>query len=855
MMSSVYQFLLLVGILTGMDQKPEFLISLTRNAEKYNQSFPSEHLYIETDRAYYRPGDELWFKAYARNTLSNQELSNDLNIKLVDVFGKQVLYLRYPLYQNTSNGYLVLPALLEEGKYYLIGYTGWMKNMPVSDAFTKEIIVSNHIERTIDISVEFSRKLYYPGDQVEGRIFARMLDGSALKRTKYSFICRSANRNIFSGWGEIGESGSDQFTGELPDNIDSDLLWIEFKVRQKRMLETYVLPFPIAKKSVKLDVFPEGGTLIAGIENSVAFKAADEHGLPVDIEGYLLDESGRQLNKIKSTFNGMGRFDFIPEPGQYRIRLVSPLLANPYFSFPEVRENGIRLSYSGLSNGEIIFSLRNSDQEKTEKVFIIVEQRSKILWAESTSFRSEEIVKVPLKRFESGIAKCTVMDETGNLIAARNVFLEGENFIQKLDFSASKNYYGLRERVALELSNFGSEELLANISVFSDKYFNRSDIPMKQYFHFATELKEINSNIINAELSVNDIDLIVMTHEAKSLPITRLIANKAKDPVPFYNNDGIRGHILDKKGNPVQNAKVKIIHSLDLHTYQASSDSLGLFHITFDNNIINYNYLTIAVAVENGRSGSILRLFDHYSDNILENLVVERDQWKYNQTTDLIKYGNPLLLYSGRYGQGKIQVKKGTKRKGYDYERFASFDSALNIIKEIKDYRIVNGEIIFKSRGGIPENMSGAIIVLDGIAFGSNTDILNRISPKEIRNISISTWPSDIQQYTDRSSSGIIKISTISGRQDRSQTYTHEFQQDLLMIDHHLNSPDYASGDHPQSDNRITLFWKPDILLEKSGSCKFTFYTSDLTGTFICICQGTDQKGHFFSKKFDITVR
>ncbi len=838
-----------------MNQKPEFLISLIRNAEKYNQSFPSEHVYIETDRTYYRPGDELWFKAYARNTLSNQELSNDLNIKLVDVFGKQVLYLRYPLYQNISDGYLVLPALLEEGKYLLIGYTGWMKNMPVSEAFTKEIIVSNHIERTIDMSVEFSRSIYYPGNRIEGRIFTRMPDGSALKRIKYSFICRSPNRNIFSGWGEIDESGSDKFTGELPDDIDSDLLWIEFRVRQKRISETYVFPFPIAKKTVKLELFPEGGTLIAGIENRVAFKAADEHGRPVDIEGYLLDESDRQLNKIESTFGGMGRFTFVPEPGQYRIRLVRPLLANPYFSFPEVEKNGIRLSYSGLNNGEIHFSLRNSDPDITEKVFVIVEQRFKILWAESVSFRNDQIVKVPLNRFESGIAKCTVMDEVGNLIAARSVFLDEENIIQKLDFTASKNYYASRERVVLELKNHNSRELLANISVFSDKYVNWFEIPMQHYFHFKTELIEINSNLINADLSGNDIDLILMTHQAKSLPITRLISNMAKDPVPFYNNDGIRGYILDKKGNPVQNAKVKIIHSLDLRTYQASSDSLGLFHITFDNNIINYNYLTIAVAVEDRRSGGIIRLFDHYSDNILENLIVNRDKWKYIQTVDLIKFGNPLLLYSGRYGQGRIQEKKGTKRKGYDYERFASFDSVLDIIKEIKDYQIVNDEIKFKSRGGIPENISGAILVLDGIALGSNIDILNRISPKEIRNISISTWLSDIQRYTDQSSSGIIEISTISGRQDRSKTHAHEFQQDLLMIDHQLNSPDYTSGDHLQSDNRITLFWKPDITLEKSSNSRFTFYTSDITGKFRCIIQGTDQKGHFFSKKINITVR
>ena len=854
-MNHIYSFLLLFNILTSFDEEPEFLVSLLRNSEKYNQSFPTEHVFIATDRSYYKPGDELWFKAYARNTLFNQELSNDLNIKLVNVFGKQVLYLRYPLYNHISNGYFVLPALLEEGKYYLIGYTGWMKNMPISEAFTKEIIVSKHIPRTIDISVEFAKKLYYPGNQVNGRIFVRLPDGTALKRAKYSFICKSPRTNIFSGWGEIGESGSDQFTSEIPDNIDSDFLWIEFRVRYKRYTETYVLPFPIAKKTVKLEIYPEGGSLIAGIESRIAFRAADNLGKPVEIEGFLLDESGKQLSKIESTFKGLGMFTLTPELRQYEIRLVRPLISSDNFNLPDIKPQGIQLSHPGVKNGEILFSLRSSSADIMEKVYVIVEQNAKIRWAESISFRNYQLVHVPCEGFESGIAKCTIMNEEGRLIATRSVFLVNGSTVRNINFSASKNDYDRREKIILEIGNHNTEELLANISVTRDSYIDGSEIQMQHYFHFVTQLSEINSELLSSELSDEDINLILLTHETKSLPIARLIGGETKDPVPFYNNDGIRGHILDKKGNPVQNAQVRIIHNLDLRTYQASSDAQGIFHIIFDHNIINYNYLTIAVAVENERSGSILRLFDHYSDNTLDHLIVDREQWKYNQTADLIKYGNPLLLYTGRYGQGKIQGKKGTRRKGYYYERFASYVSVLDILKEIKDHQIVNREVIFTGRSSPPGDLRGAIIVLDGIAIGSDIEILNRISPKEIRNISISTWPSDIQKYTNLNSAGIIEISTISGHQDGSQTHMREFQQDLLKIDHQLGSPDYASGDSPPSDNRITLFWKPDVTVEQSGSDKLVFYTSDMTGVFSCVLQGTDRQGHFFSKKINITVR
>ncbi len=854
-MNHIYLFLLLFKILPGFDEEPELLVSLIKNAEKYNQSFPSEHVYIVTDRSYYKPGDELWFKAYVQNTLSDAELSNDLNIKLVDVFGKEVLYLRYPLYNNASNGYFILPALLEEGKYYLIGYTGWMKNLPVSEAFSKEIIISHHVDQTMDISVEFSGKLYYPGNQVDGKISVRLADGYDLRRIKYTYNCRSRKKSIVSGWGVIDESSDSQFSFKLPEDIDSDFLWVEFKIRHKRNLEIHVVPFPIARKTVYLEIFPEGGRLIAGLENRVAIKASDNRGMPVDIEGYLIDNFGNQLNKIESVYKGLGSFTFTPESGKYQIRLVKPLISGSYFSLPDTESGGIQLSYSGLKDDSILFTLRNSVQNKPEKVYFIAEQKAKINWTALIEYQNTRVVKVPCGKFESGIVKCSVLDEVGSLIASRSVFLDKGFIEQELAISALKNFYTTRERVILDYNNHHVNDLKASMAVFNEKYVQGDEMTMQNYFHFMTELIGIRREWIDSEISGKQIDLILMTHKTKSLPVVKLIRNEIIDPVPYYNHDGIRGQILDKKGKPVENARVKIIHSLDLHSYQAESDAQGIFHIIFDNNVINYNFLTIAVANEDGRSGSILKLFNHYSDNILDNKVVSKEQWRYNQLADMIKYRNPQLLYSGRYGQGKIKEKKTTVRKGYDYERFSSYSSVLDVIKEIKDYKIVNREIFFSGRTSPPGILRGAVIVLDGIAIGTDIEILNQVSPKEVRNISISTWPSDIQKYTALNSIGVIEISTIRGREESNLIKIQEFQQDMLMINHQFTVPDYQNGDNPQTDNRITLFWEPDMLIQKSVAGKVTFYTSDKTGVYNCILEGTDQHGDYFSKMIQINVR
>lgn len=855
-MNRLFAISLLILLSAGFDDEPVILDSLIRNAEKFNQSYPTEHVFIQTDRSFYKPGDELWFKAYAKNSLSNSELSNDLNIKLIDVFGEQILYLRYPLYNNFSNGYFILPAYLDEGKYYLIGYTGWMKNIPVSEAFTSEIIVSNHVGRNMDISIDFDKELYYPGSKVEGTLKVFNQPEAMVKHMKYTFQCKSFRDNIVSGWGRFDEEGTGHFSCQVPASLESDFLWIEFRIRYKRTSEVFIKPFPIAGKSVNLDFYPEGGSIISSIDNVIAFKATDEYGKPVNIEGYLIDQSGRQLQKIKSTYKGLGKFLINPEANRkYKIQLVKPYLEQSVYDLPVAESEGVHLHYQGMEEGCLFFSVINNLPVYKTGIYILVEQRAQILWSASVDFGREKVLKVPVEKFKSGPVKCTVLDKQGNLLASRNVFINNSSDEQTVKFSATKTHYAKRERVLLEYAGNNVCDIRSNISVFNDKFGLDSNISMKNYFYFIAELKELNPELVNTDLSPFMVDLILLTHDLKSLPITGLFSKDKADPMRFYNNDGIIGQVIDKKGNPVENARVKIIHSLDLSTYQASSDLQGIFHITFENNIINYNFLNAAVADENGKSGNTLKIFDHYSDKIVESRLVNKKEWEYNQVLDQIKFGNPQLLFAGRYGQGKTDTKRKNIRKGYDYRKYSSYSSVLNIIREIKDFDIVNGEIIFADRSGSTDNTRGAIIVLDGVAKGSDIGYLDQISPKEIRNISVLTWPNDIQRYTSLKSAGVIEISTIHGSNQDNVSRLADTQQDVLMIDHCFNAPDYSTGDNPETDPRITLFWKPDLNLSKSVSGMVTFYTSDISGEYTCVLQGMDQGGNIILKKVNITVK
>ncbi|MEI6680060.1 MAG: MG2 domain-containing protein, partial [Mariniphaga sp.] len=68
-------------------------------------------------------------------------------------------------------------------------------------------------------------------------------------------------------------------------------------------------------RKFELKFFPEGGAMIEGVENVVAFKAYDHNGKGCDVKGTVVSSSGETLTWFQSQNLGMGKFSFKPENG------------------------------------------------------------------------------------------------------------------------------------------------------------------------------------------------------------------------------------------------------------------------------------------------------------------------------------------------------------------------------------------------------------------------------------------------------------------------------------------------------------------------------------------------------------
>ncbi len=94
----------------------------------------------------------------------------------------------------------------------------------------------------------------------------------------------------------------------------------------------------------KLSFFPEGGDLIAGVNNKVAFKATDQYGRPVKIKGEIRNDSGEVIDQLKVIHDGMGYFYLIPKEGEKLIAYwQDEKVVQHKTELPAVKDSGVSL--------------------------------------------------------------------------------------------------------------------------------------------------------------------------------------------------------------------------------------------------------------------------------------------------------------------------------------------------------------------------------------------------------------------------------------------------------------------------------------------------------------------------------
>jgi hypothetical protein len=104
-----------------------------------------EKTYLQTDRAYYSSGEDIWFSAYLVNGKSTSltNTSNNLYVELINSKAQLIDSKLIRMNGGLGNGDFKLKDTLPTGWYNIRAYTNWMRNFGNDFVFQKKIYVSN----------------------------------------------------------------------------------------------------------------------------------------------------------------------------------------------------------------------------------------------------------------------------------------------------------------------------------------------------------------------------------------------------------------------------------------------------------------------------------------------------------------------------------------------------------------------------------------------------------------------------------------------------------------------------------------------------------------------------------------
>lgn len=208
---------------------------------------------------------------------------------------------------------------------------------------------------------------------------------------------------------------------------------------------------PKAEK-VNVQFFPEGGNLILGVANQVAYKATDKQGNPIAFSGTIYNSQNEQITTTQTTHQGMGRFTFTPAEGEsYRLEMSDEKGKSHLFDLPVAETKGFAMTVDNIHDDHLDIHLsHNGRMDTTRALGLTIMCRGRVLRFEEIKWNglATTTLTVPKETLPEGINQVTLFDTEGRIYADRLFFIPPTQSIQ-FSLNGRKSTYQPREKVEM----------------------------------------------------------------------------------------------------------------------------------------------------------------------------------------------------------------------------------------------------------------------------------------------------------------------------------------------------------------------------------------------------------------------
>ena len=694
-------------------------------------------------------------------------------------------------------------------------------------------------------------------------LFLRIYDSadSLVWNEKYPISGGRAEGHVFIGehWktGEYRVEGYTQssFYADSTEAVFPQKIWVVDRIDKQEPQDTRT---GLQKDNIRLGLYPEGGYLVQGIKNYVAFKATDNQGMPVPLSGWLCENRARILN-IESSHDGMGLLSFVPHEG---VRYTVQLTNGQEFPLPTSLRSGMVMHLEHTDRKNVVFSARQPRGSMPRRISLFVQMRGVPCYQAGGILRDSLIISLPMSGFPGqGIAEATLFDEQQRPIAERLFYVLPD---KQLTITArpSKEVYIRRDKgeVRIHVTDSEGKPVQAEIcmSIFDKAYMSQAYRETMLSYNFLST--QIRGNIHHPAYyfdrknpdRLQALDLLLLTQGWRRY--TWQASRKDYHGKPFLcdNIIGMESVGSRKMKRNTTNGGEQVIQ-----VFGPSGDSQFLWTDSVGN-------FSVPVSVMNTLRGGYVYIKPLLGKEFKPHLTLSDgtvliDSIRKSKKSYLSYLNNvekekgdvePIMTPAGTVLLNEVLVTRKRRMPFRDkfmgrLDSLAQFN--LNTAWVCPDGSQEPGTVghlndywegyTHHPAGSPGANYGGKRLKPE---IGKRYELIKYL-PREDGEWYLADITSIVYQgqlYTDEELLRMNNITRCKGYYGQREFYT----------------PDSAEMLSPLPDARNTLLWSPSVQTDKNGDATVPFRASDINTQFVGVVEGTDGLGLLGSGTFEFHV-
>jgi hypothetical protein len=654
-----------------------------------------------------------------------------------------------------------------------------------------------------------------------------------------------------------------------PSNSNSILLK---KNTERKTSDVSVIP--------QITFYPEGGSIIAGTDQIVAFRATDDEGNPLYVSGYLTNDEDSVLARFSTNSKGLGKFNYFDEDDvQYKVRFKDNNGHDLAKVLPNSDPNAARISITKQTDTSIILLVALGDKlfKEEASTTLMGFNKDKLIYA--ASGKGIYQLDISKKVLPEGESYFLLFNQQHQIVSERAFYLTKNNV--NIDLKTDKANYQAREKVKLDISitDANNQPLLSLLSIaVTDDSLIKPALDMSQ---LVSEEKELQ----------------LLTRENRFVG-----RNWENAPSTHTDNDkvmlGIQGKVFDKKGVPQKNQVITLFSNKDTDEILVGTDTTneaGHFNLPLPNYTDSMGIQLGVTNLKGSQQDVDIRLDSFLYPNFKTPEILKV---KFNETACIPskeaknyflneavakKYVSNTTALKDEAKILKSVTVRTWKKKEYSYDeskRVSQFSQILSWdmmanggIRNISNGLLtVHGVHMMGNKLNIhgPTSMSSTsepLLVLDGAPFVFPADttlqpesplisFLNTYSVDDIDFIEVLTG-AEAAYYGAGGGNGVILVNTRNGPRKimknsipgLKQFFTKGYLNPILFVSPDYDKPEIKNSTNP--DLRSTIYWNGDLLTDQRNP-SVNFFTSDLKTTYSVIIKGVTVNGDIIYKTISI---